>query len=323
MGKKRCLIVAGIVVAAAALISILFCVVLANHRPVIASLEAEPERVLPRGTCQIACNATDPDGDGLVYGWSATEGTITTTGRGDTVAWSAPNAVGSYNVTVIVADGRGGAATDYITVTVRSDRSPTINSLTASADWALPAGSLHVTCSASDPDGDELSYEWSSSGGDVSGIGAAVEWTGPEELGIYYITVIVSDGHGRSDTRTLPASVAPEQPPIIEDLEITKDRYGHCYLKEYSGGYYVGKGQTYDIECIVSDAGVELLHEWSCDGGELSGEGSLVVWTAPNTNVYVTVTVIVSDMTGNMAGKNIVLNVVSCSTCTFGSCSAG
>jgi len=132
---------------------------------------------------------------------------------------------------------------------------------------------------------------------------------------------VVRDGHGSSDTGTLPASVAPEQPPTIEDLLITKDRYGHCYLKKYSGGYYVGKEQMYDIECIVSDTGIELFYEWSCTGGELSGEGSLVTWTAPNTSGKVTVTVIVSDIAGNMVIKNLVLNVVSCSTCTFGYCS--
>ena len=108
MNKKRYLVIVGIVVAAVAL-SILFYTMLANHRPVITSLEAEPERVLPRGSCQIVCNATDPDGDELIYGWSAGGGGIT--GEGATVTWTAPGSVGSYNVTVIVIDSRGGEVT--------------------------------------------------------------------------------------------------------------------------------------------------------------------------------------------------------------------
>ena len=75
MNKKRYLLIMGIV-AAVVLISILFYTMLANHRPAITSLEAEPERVLHLGSCQIACNATDPDGDELSYRWSASGGNI-------------------------------------------------------------------------------------------------------------------------------------------------------------------------------------------------------------------------------------------------------
>ena len=313
MNKKRYLVIVGIVVAAVAL-SILFYTMLANHRPVITSLEAEPERVLPSVSCQIVCNATDPDGDELSYGWSADGGGIT--GEGATVTWTAPRSVGSYNVTVMVLDGCGGGVIKKVTIEVRANKPPTITSLIADADWTTPSGSLNVTCDASDPDGDELSYEWTATAGNITGTGPEVIWTAPQEVGIYYITVVVTDGHGSSDTRTLSPSVAPEQPPIIEALLITTDRYGHCYLKKYSGGYYVGKEQKYDIECIVSDTSIELFYEWSCTGGERSGEGSMITWTAPSTSGKVTVTVIVSDIAGNMASKNIILNVVSCSGCT-------
>jgi hypothetical protein len=321
MNKKRYLIIVGIVAAiAVALLVILLYTMLDSHQPTIISLEAEPDKVIPRGSCQIVCNATDRDGDELIYGWSASGGTITITGEGNTVIWTAPSFAGSYNVTVIVTDGHGGAVTDYVTVKVRTNRSPTITSLVADADWTTPSGSIQLTCDASDPDGDELSYEWTTTGGDISGTGAVVNWTAPQEAGLYNITVIVTDGYGGSDTRTLPASVAPEQPPTIEDLLITKDRYGHCYLKKYSGGYYVGKEQMYDIECIVEDVGIELVYEWSCTGGELSGEGSMVTWTAPDASGKVTITVIVSDIAGKMASKNIILDVVACSACTFGHC---
>jgi len=312
MNKKRYLLIMGIV-AAAVLLSILFYTVLANHRPAITSLEAEPERVLPSGSCQIVCTASDRDGDELSYNWSASGGGIN--GEGATVTWTAPHPAGSYDVTVIVTDSRGSSVTKSVTITVRTNRSPTISSLTADADWTFPLGSLQVTCDASDPDGDELSYEWSASGGNITGTGPEVTWTAPQEVGVYNITIVVRDSYGGSDTRTVPISVAPEEPPIIEQLLITAE---HCYLKKYSGGYYVGKEQMYDIECIVSETNIELSYEWSCTGGELSGKGSLVTWTAPNTTGKVTITVIVSDIAGNMASKNLVLSVVSCSTCTFG-----
>jgi len=319
MSKKRVLIIVVIVVAAV-LLAILIDELLANHQPAI-SLEAKPERVIPSGSCQIICTASDRDGDELSYNWTASEGAIK--GEGATVTWTAPSSTGSYNVTVTVTDGRGGEVTNQITITVRTNKPPTITSLAADADWTLPSGSLQVTCTASDFDDDELSYEWTATGGDISGTGAVVNWTAPEEVDIYDITVVVTDGYGGSDTDSVPISVVTEQPPIIEGLEITKDRYGHCYLKPYSGGYKVGKGQNYDIECIVEDVGIELFYEWSCDDGEIfetSEGGSMISWTAPNTSDEVTITVIVSDIAGNKAVKNLLLTVVSCSTCTFGHC---
>ena len=314
MNKKRLLVIIVIVVVAV-LLAIMFDTMLANHRPAITSLEA-PERVLPSGSCQIACNASDRDGDELSYNWSANGGDIS--GTGASVNWIAPDYPGFYDVTVTVTDGRGGEVTKQITITVRANTSPSIDNLAANAEWVLLSGTIQVTCNASDPDGDEISYEWTTTGGVISSMGAVVNWTAPEEIGIYHVTVVVKDGHGSSATDSVPISAVTEQPPDIEELKVTKDRYGHCYLKTYSWGYKVGKEQKYDIECIVSDTSSTVSYNWSCNGGELSGDGSLIVWTAPNISASVTVTVIVSDIASNMVSENIDIDVVSCSACTFG-----
>ena len=313
MNKKRWLVII-VIVAAAIVLAILIDTMLANHRPAITGLEAEPDRVIPSGSCQIACNASDADGDELSYNWSASGGEIN--GEGATVTWTAPDSAGSYNVTVTVTDGRGGEVMDYVIIEVRANKPPTITSLVADVTWTLPSGNIQVTCDASDPDADALNYEWSTDGGDISGTGAVVNWTTPEQVDIYYITVAVKDSHGSSDTRTLPVSVALEQPPIIEDLLVTAE---HCYLKTYSWGYKVGMEQEYQIECTVTDVGSELLYDWSCEYGTISGEGSVITWTAPDEYLETTaVTVTVSDIAGNMAIKSVVLEVVSCSACTFG-----
>jgi hypothetical protein len=313
MNRKRYLVITVIVVAAV-LLAILLDGMLANHLPAITSLEAEPERVLPSGSCQIMCNATDRDDDELSYNWSVSGGEIN--GEGATVTWTAPSSEGSYNVTVIVTDGRGDVVTKKITIEVRANKPPNINSLIADAAWILPSGSLQVTCDASDPDDDELSYEWATDGGDISGTGPEVTWTAPEEVRIYHVTVVVSDGHGSSATDSLYISVATEQPPIIEELFVTAE---HCYLKTYSWGYKVGKEQEYQIECTTEDTGVELSYDWSCEDGTISGGGSVITWTAPDEYLEnTTVTVVVSDIAGNMVHKSVVFNVVSCSKCTFG-----
>ncbi len=115
--NKKYLIIVGIV-AAAVLLSILFYTVLANHRPAITGLEAEPGIVLPLGSCQIVCTASARDGGELNYEWSATGGNIT--GTGAVVNWTAPQEVGTYDVTVVVTDGNGDSATDSLPINVSS-----------------------------------------------------------------------------------------------------------------------------------------------------------------------------------------------------------
>jgi hypothetical protein len=277
-------------------------------------LEATPGKVSPLGTCQIVCTASDADEDELSYNWSSNGGEIN--GEGANVTWHAPRSSGSYNVTIIITDGRGGEATNYIIIEVSNNKPPHINSLVADASWTTPSGSIQMTCDAEDPDDDELSYEWSANGGVISGTGTEVIWTAPEDTGKYNITVVVTDGHGSSDTKKVCSTVAIGEPPNIETLLITAE---HCYLRTYSWGYKVGKEQEYQIECTVTDAGNELSYNWSCEYGTISGEGSVITWTAPDEYILRTeVTVTVSDIAGNMACKSVALNVVSCSRCTFG-----
>jgi hypothetical protein len=217
-----------------------------------------------------------------------------------------------------VIDGLGGEAFDSVAITVRTNGAPAIVSLTADADWTTPSGSLQVTCSASDPDGDQLSYEWSANGGDIAGTGASVIWDAPEEIGVYLITVVVGDGYGSSTTGSLPTSVATGQPPNIETVLVTAE---HCYLQPQSWGYRVGKQQAYDIECVVSEPVAGLSYEWSSTDGEISEisqDGSAIAWIAPDESMHVTVTVVVSDIVGNMVGESTLLEVVACSPCTFG-----
>jgi hypothetical protein len=196
------------------------------------------------------------------------------------------------------------------------NRRPVITSLEAEAEWAAPLGSIQVTCIASDFNDDELSYEWSTTGGNITGTGPEVIWTAPEEVGMYDITVVVDDGQGENATGSIELIASNGPPPIIEDLIVTAE---HKYLKEAPIGYKVGKAQEYYIECIASsNTSGELVYEWSCDGGEISGEGSMIVWTAPDTSCDVTVKVKVFDSLGNWVRKSIFFEVVTCSSCTFG-----
>ncbi|MDH4299529.1 MAG: hypothetical protein OEV57_06345 [Dehalococcoidia bacterium] len=188
-------------------------------------------------------------------------------------------------------------------------------SLEAEAEWIAPLGSIGLSCIVSGSGGSDLSYEWSANGGNITGTGAVVDWIAPEEVGMYDVTVVVTDGQGGQDTASLTLIASNGPPPVIADLIVTAD---HKYLKESPMGYKVGKAQNYSIQCVASsNTSGNLTYEWSCTGGQILGEGSTINWTAPDAVVTLTVTAKVFDALGNWVRKGVILEVVPCSECTF------
>ena len=53
-----------------------------------------------------------------------------------------------------------------------------------------------ISCQASDPDNDSLTYSWSANGGTFTGSGSTAQWTAPATAGTYAIQCAVSDGRG-------------------------------------------------------------------------------------------------------------------------------
>ena len=89
-----------------------------------------------------------------------------------------------------------------------ANQAPVISSLSPSTWQVSPVDSIEVWSVASDPDGDELSYTWSASAGDISGEGSVIFWTAPEASGTYTISVKVIDGKGGETTQGVSISVA-------------------------------------------------------------------------------------------------------------------
>jgi hypothetical protein len=200
--------------------------------------------------------------------------------------------------------------------TTATNRLPTITGLEADTEWIAPSDSVQLTCTASDPDGDGLGYQWITTGGAIAGTGAVAVWTAPEEVGMYDITVVVDDGHDGNDTAFLTLIASNGPPPVIENLVVTAEE--PKYLKTTSTGYKVGKTKEYYVECIASATNGGLTYEWSSNGGEIVGSGPVINWIAPDISGYVTVTAKVFDDAGNWLRKNVVFEVVDCSPCEFG-----
>jgi hypothetical protein len=175
-----------------------------NKSPEIASLTPSATTVGHGSSCTITCTASDPDGDTLIYTWSATAGAIS--GTGSTITWTAPATEGTYTITATVSDNKGSTASESCDIQV-VNTPPVIASLTPGAIELAPGESCTVTCTASDPDGDALTYDWTASAGTITGTGSLVTWTAPVAEGTYAVGVIVSDGHGGTDSDSTAIAV--------------------------------------------------------------------------------------------------------------------
>jgi len=263
-----------------------------NRNPEISSLTATPATVVTGGNSIVKCTASDPDGNTLVYSWTYTGGSIS--GTGSTVTWTAPATPGIYTLTAIASDGKGGTATRSISITA-TNRNPQISSLTATPVSVVTGGSSTVKCTASDPDGDTLTYSWIYAGGSISGTGSTVTWTAPSTFGIYIVTAIVSDGKGGTATQSVSIAVTNNNPQISS-------------LTATPATLVTGGNST--IRCTASDPdGDTLAYSWTYTGGSISGTGSTITWTAPATAGTYTVTVLVSDGKGGNVTRNVSITV--------------
>ena len=204
MNQRRYLTIVGIVVAAGALLLASSCSF--NSAPVISSLEAEaPGWVAPLGSLQVTCNASDYNHDQLSYNWSAEGGSIL--GTGSEVTWTAPEEVGMYDITVVVDDGKGAEATGSIGLIASNGPPPVIESLNVTADHKYLKRTAtgykvgkeqvyHIDCIASSNTSDELTYEWSCTDGEISGVGSNITWTAPDLVVNVTVTAKVFDSLG-------------------------------------------------------------------------------------------------------------------------------
>lgn len=81
---------------------------------------------------------------------------------------------------------------------------PVISDLTSNPSSVDISQTTTITCSASDPDGDPLTYHWTKNGGVFVGStsGSSVTWRAPSTPGTYRVYCEVSDGEGGEDSNS-------------------------------------------------------------------------------------------------------------------------
>jgi len=152
------------------------------------------------------------------------------------------------------------------------NRAPVVSgmSVAPTGETVAKRAVVTVTCAATDPDGDALTYKWSATGGSFGDIDEAhAVWRSPDITGSFKVTVTVADGRGGSTTAEQSFTVVDNAAPTIASLTASPEAVA-------ANGYVT-------ITAAASDPdGDALSYRWSADGGVVTGIGASVTWQAPD-----------------------------------------
>jgi hypothetical protein len=220
----------------------------ANRAPTLSSIGAQS--VAEGSSLSLTLSGSDPDGDALTYSVSGNPSGSSLSGS--TFSWTPGyDQAGSYQVTFVVSDGRGGEASEAVTITVSdANRSPTLSGI--GAQNVAEGSSLSLTLSGSDPDGDALTYSVS---GDPSGSslsGNTFSWTPSSgQAGSYTLAFTADDGRGGTDTRTVQITVVVPTPanrsPLLSGISSQSVSEGFVLSLALSGSDPDGDVLTYSV----------------------------------------------------------------------------
>ncbi len=185
-----------------------------------------------------------------------------------------------------------GVVVDYMQTANAFKYAPRIQALAAEKYEVELSDSINIYAKAFDKDSGVLNYNWSVTGGNITGTGATVKWHAPATTGNQQITLIVTDETGNADTAVIDLSVVLEINVAPEILDLVKS------------AQYTSPGVAIDVTANVFDSnGDPLTYTWSSTGGSISGSSNMVNWTAPGTEGIYQITVTVQDDGGLSATK--------------------
>ena len=152
---------------------------------------------------------SDPNGDDYTVLWTATGGTFANDDEDETT-WTAPDTAGDYTLTLTATDTPGAetAVSQIVTVV---NRAPTVTLTvpsTADRDEAIS-----ISATASDPDGDTVTVEWTANNGTFANSTAlSTTFTTPDSPGTFTITLTATDEHDAVTVDTASVVVSNTAP---------------------------------------------------------------------------------------------------------------
>jgi peptidoglycan-associated lipoprotein len=106
------------------------------------------------------------------------------------------------------------------------NRNPTISGIQANPPVVEPGQSTNLSATATDPEGDALTYRWTAPSGVFSNPNAlSTIWTAPNVEGNVPLTLTVTDNRGGSATSTITIPVVRRATIMFEDVHFDFDRF--------------------------------------------------------------------------------------------------
>ncbi|MHB8954831.1 MAG: putative Ig domain-containing protein [Pirellulaceae bacterium] len=174
-------------------------------------------------------DAIDPDGDSLAYSLVTGPADMHVHPATGVITWMPPaGQLGSFDVSVRAADGRGGSAEQRYVLSVIDtppNRPPFFTSVPV-ADVLLNVP-YSYDADAVDPDSDTLAYTLlvQPQGMLIDGATGVLSWRPTRlQVGTHDVTISVTDGHGGSTTQSFLVQVQPDpsnHPPVILSDPVT------------------------------------------------------------------------------------------------------
>ncbi|MDD4410009.1 MAG: PKD domain-containing protein [Candidatus Pacebacteria bacterium] len=276
-----------------------------NHNPVA---DAGQNKIVFSGkTVTLLGDATDQDGDPLTYAWSCDSGSLSNSTILNPV-FTAPtiSSETTVNCNLVVTDSKGATNNDYvyitITTTAQNNGNPVVD---AGADKNLSAsGSVKLTPTVTDPDGDPLTYSWTCSQGSLSSnniLNPTFNAYNLSDGSMAVCTLNAYDNKGGNSSDSLNIYIGNQS---SQNRNPVVDAGSSLYLQ--SGG-------SVKLNPTVSDPDGDILtYNWSCTGGKLSSYNilnptfTLTNYSGTYNSYYCTINV--SDGRGGTASGSITIS---------------
>ncbi|MFY2559011.1 right-handed parallel beta-helix repeat-containing protein [Corallococcus terminator] len=288
-----------------------------NHAPVLTELGANPVSQARVGVpVVLQAVGVDDDGDALTFAWTSTcEGTFERTDSAVTrfTPRAAPAAAcDNCRLTLRVSDGFGAQRERTLDLCVTNPLPPSITSASQSEEDATAGRPVHLSATATDPQGESLTFAWTTNAGLMgnavrAGESGSADWVALSCLpadAAPVITLTVTNASGLSATRefavawgdslcgafppcaatldnstvTLTADCTTEQTVWIPD-GFTFDGAGHVLTavdareRGFRGAVLSSLGTTAHVRAVTVEA--RGLSELVCDGGAARLRGIL------------------------------------------------